>query len=83
MADRPEKSWEEVADKDFSLQPSAFASMFVTFFNMSCLGVIQVGGRDGMFTPQNGVAAYSQSHVSGWFSVASPAVLIFLSVLLW
>ena len=34
-------------------------------FNMSCLGVIlQVRGRDGMSTPQNGVAAYSQSHVS-------------------
>jgi len=32
---------------------------------MSCLGVIlQVRGRDGMSTPQNGVAAYSQSHVS-------------------
>ena len=43
MADRPEISWEEVADKDFSLQSSAVASMFVTFFNMSCLGVIQVG----------------------------------------
>jgi len=34
-------------------------------FNMSCLGVIlQVMGRDGMSTPQNGAAAYSQSHVS-------------------
>jgi len=29
---------------------------------MSCLGVIL--GCDGMSTPQNGVAAYSQSHVS-------------------
>ena len=33
--------------------------------NMSCLGVIlHVRGRDGMSTPQNGVAAYSQSSVS-------------------
>jgi len=32
---------------------------------MSSLGVIlQVRGRDGMPTPQNGAAAYSQSHVS-------------------
>jgi len=31
---------------------------------MSCLGVIlQVRGRDGMSTPQNGMAARSQSHV--------------------
>jgi len=36
----------------------------MTFFNMSCLGVIcQVRGHDGMTTPQNGAAAYSQSHV--------------------
>jgi len=34
-------------------------------FNMSCLGMIlQVTGRDGMSTPQNGAAAYSQSHIS-------------------
>jgi len=34
-------------------------------FNMSCLGVIlQVRGPDGMSTPQNGAAAYSQSHAS-------------------
>jgi len=34
-------------------------------FNMSCLGVIlQVRGCDGMSTPQNGAAAYLQSHVS-------------------
>ena len=33
-------------------------------FNTSRLGVIlQVRGHDGMSTPQNGVAAYSQSHV--------------------
>ena len=33
-------------------------------FNMSCLGVIfHVRGRDGMSTPQNGAATYSQSHV--------------------
>jgi len=33
-------------------------------FHMSRLEVIvQVRGRDGMSTPQNGVAAYSQSHV--------------------
>jgi len=37
----------------------------VYFFNMSCLGVIlQVRGRDGMSTPQNGLDAYSQSHIS-------------------
>jgi len=37
----------------------------MTFFDMSCLGVIlQVRGRDGMSTPQNGAAACSQSHVS-------------------
>jgi len=34
-------------------------------FNMSCLRVIlQVRGHDGMSTPQNGAAAYSQSRVS-------------------
>jgi len=33
-------------------------------FNVSCLGVIlKVRGCDGMSTPQNGAAAYSQSHV--------------------
>jgi len=33
--------------------------------NMSCLGVmLHVRGRDGMSTPHNGAAAYSQSHVS-------------------
>jgi len=33
-------------------------------YNMSCLGVIlQVRGRDGISTPQNGVAAYSQYHI--------------------
>jgi len=37
----------------------------MAFFNMSCLGVIlRVRGRGGMSTPQNGVAAYSQSRVS-------------------
>jgi len=37
----------------------------MTFFNISCLGVtLLVRGHDGMFTPENGVAAYSQSHVS-------------------
>jgi len=37
----------------------------MSLFNMSCLGVIllQVRRRDGMSTPQNGAAAYSQSHV--------------------
>ena len=34
-------------------------------FNMSRLWVIlQVRGRDGMSTPQNGATAYSQSHIS-------------------
>jgi len=34
-------------------------------FLASCLGVIlQVRGRDGVSTPQNDAAAYSQSHVS-------------------
>jgi len=37
----------------------------------------EVRGRDGMSTPQNGVAAYSQSHVSricrGGFPFAFPA----------
>jgi len=34
-------------------------------FNMSCLGVIfQVRSHDGMSTPQNGAAAFLQSHVS-------------------
>jgi len=37
----------------------------MTFFNMSCLGVIlKVRGRDGMSTQQNDATAYSQSHVS-------------------
>jgi len=36
--------------------------------NMSCLGVIlQVRGRDGMSTPQNGADTYSQSHISRIF----------------
>jgi len=58
-------------------------------FNMSCLGVIlQVRGRDGISTPQNGAAAYSQSHsltyLPGWFPIAFPAIFVFLSVfLLW
>jgi len=52
---------------------------------MSCLEVIlQVRGRDGMSTPQNGAAVYSQFHVSpichGGFSVASPPVFVFLGV---
>jgi len=53
--------------------------------NLSCLGVIiQVTGRDGMSTLQNGAAAYSQSltYLPGWFSVAFPVVFVFLSVLL-
>jgi len=34
-------------------------------FNTSCLGaILQVRGRDGMSTLQNGASAYSQSHVS-------------------
>ena len=34
-------------------------------FNMSCPGVIlQVRSHDGMFIPQNGATAYSQSYVS-------------------
>ena len=44
------------------------------------------GPRNGMSTPQNGAAAYSQSHVSfifpAWFPVAFPADFVFLSVLL-
>jgi len=48
-------------------------------FIMSCLWVIlQVRGRDGTSTLQNGAAAYSRSHVSricqGGFSIAFPAV---------
>ena len=42
--------------------------------------ILQVRGRDGMSTPQNGVAAYS--HLPGWFPVAFPAVSVFLKVLL-
>jgi len=58
----------------------------MAFFNMSCLGLIlQVRGHDGMSTPQNGVAAYSQSHIShicqGGFPLLSCG-FIFLSVLL-
>jgi len=60
--------------------------MFMTFLNMLCLGVIlQVRGRGGMSTKQNGVAAYSVSRItylSGWFPVAFPAVFVFLTVLL-
>jgi len=38
---------------------------FYDICNMSCLGVIlQVRRHGGMSTPQNGVAAYSQYHVS-------------------
>jgi len=65
------------------LQSSAVTSGFLTFFNMSCLGVIlQVMERDGMSTLQNGAVAYrySQScitYLPGWFPVAFPAVFIF------
>jgi len=58
----------------------------MTFLNMPCLGMIlQVRGRDGMSTSQNGVAAYSVSHITylpGWFHVAFLVVFVFLSVLL-
>jgi len=48
-----------------SLQSSAGIPAGLWHFNMSCLGVmLQVRGRDGMCTPQNGAAAYSQSRVS-------------------
>jgi len=48
-----------------SLQSFAVTSRFTTFsLNTSCLAVIlQVTGRDGMSTLQNGAAAYSQSHI--------------------
>jgi len=37
---------------------------YFKFFNMSYLGVIlQMRGRDSIYTLQNGAAAYSQSHV--------------------
>jgi len=29
--------------------------------------ILQVRGRDGMSTPQNGAAAYSQSHIITYF----------------
>jgi len=62
----------------------------MTFFNMSCPGVIlQVRGHDDMSTPQNGIAAYSQSYVSNicqggfplpslWFSSSCecPSVMV-------
>jgi len=55
----------------------------MTFLDMSCLGaILQVRGRDGMSTPQNGAAAYSQSHVSRICQGGFPAVFIFPSVLL-
>jgi len=68
------------------LQCSAVTSRFMTFLT-SCLGVIlQVRARDGMSTPQNGAAAYCTvsriTYLPGWFSVAFPAVVVFLSVLL-
>ena len=59
------------------------------FFHVMSIGLIlQVRGCDGMSTPQNGVAAYSQSHVSrickgGFpllnFGVHGTAVSIFFS----
>jgi len=57
-------------------------------FNTSCLGVIlQVRGRDGMSTPQNGAAAYSQSHVSricqGGFPLPSLRFIFLSVILLW
>jgi len=59
-----------VTGKDFSRLhrdvPSSQSLVFCCYqqvydiFNTSCLRVIlQVRGRDGMSTPQNGVAAYS------------------------
>jgi len=42
-----------------SVLSSAVTSSFMTFLNMSCLGVIlQVMGHDGMSALQNGTAAY-------------------------
>jgi len=55
---------------------------------MSYLGVIlQVRGRDGMSTPQNGacgcILTVSRiAYLPGWFSVAFPAVFVFLGILL-
>jgi len=50
----------------------------MTFFNMSCLGVIlQVRGHDGVSTPHNGAPAYSVSGITylpGRFLVSFPAV---------
>jgi len=40
----------------------------MTFFNMSCVGgewvILQMRDYDDISAPQNGAAAYSQSHVS-------------------
>jgi len=36
----------------------------MTFLNVMSRGDTPVRGRDGISTPQNGAAAYSQSHVS-------------------
>jgi len=36
----------------------------MTFLNIMSRVILQVRGRDGMSTPQNGVAAYSQAHIS-------------------
>jgi len=47
--------------------------------------ILQVRGRDGMSTPQNGAAAYSVSHTricQGGFLLSS-VVFVFLGVLLW
>jgi len=45
---------------------------------------LQVRGCDGLSTPQNGAAAYSQSHVFARVVSPLPSVFfVFLSVLLW
>jgi len=57
-------------------------------FNMSCLGVIlQVNGRDGMSTLQNGacgciLTVLRITYLPGWFPIAFPALFILRSVLL-
>jgi len=58
------RNWLVLADV-MSLSSLLLLPAGYDIFNMSCLRVIlQVRGRDGMSTPQNDAAAYSQSHVS-------------------
>ena len=63
-----------------TLNPTqSVSSRFMTFFNMTCLGVVLlVRGHDGTSTRQNGAAAYSQSEGAFAFSV----VFVFPNVLL-